>query len=281
MDRCYFTGISIEQEPLFDVIYEGNIVKACKAAVDDLGLMILKRPKVFDVEDINKRQSVYERLSRMSGMDKEFLKQKRPDNEEVRKELLNRQKGVTLRDIVEKKYKEEHKDVVIEKREDLVENFHWIIMRARRMKKVTQEQMAKEIGVGLNELRDAEKGIMRKDDSFVYKLEKYLGIQLFKDVKPKKEQPEVINRSYDINPGSKDLTISQLKELSEQYKDKRMKASYEGNPYEIEEDIEEEVVLNEEKMAANEQIGNFGKSKSDISDKELRELIFKRKGENK
>ena len=48
---------------------------------------------------------------------------------------------------MDKNYKEKvGEDLSKKPRADLVDNFHWIIMRARRMKKLTQAQFAKEIG---------------------------------------------------------------------------------------------------------------------------------------
>ncbi len=280
MDKCFFTGISSEEEPLYDVIYDGNVVKASKAAVEDMGLMVLRKPKEFNLEEVNKRQSVYDRLSRMSGVDqKSFLKQKRPDNEEVRKDISARQKNVTLRDIVERKYKEDKKNEIIEPRKDLVDNFHWIIMRVRRIKKVTQEQMAKEMNVTVDSIKNAEKGIIGKDDRFVNMLERYLNVKLFNDERSyiKMPVPEPVRDAPRASPSAepnKELTIAQLKEMSEKYKETKINEPY-GNPYEVEEEMNEEVEY--EREQADKQISDFGKDKKELSRDGMRDLIFRKK----
>ncbi|MEK6895129.1 MAG: hypothetical protein AABX48_01275 [Nanoarchaeota archaeon] len=254
MDYCYFTGVSEEKEPLFDVIYQDKIVKASESAVHELGLVVLRKPRTIKPGELDKKQSVYERLSRMSGVDRNFMKQNRADNVQVRKEITERQKEVSLRDIVEKKYKEEHPSAQVnEKRDDLVDNFHWIIMRARRIKKVTQEQMAKDLNVHLDLVKNAEKGFMGSDSGFIYKLESYLNIKLFKEVQPHKTEAERIIMQ---RPVQKEVTISSLKSMSEKYKEDKIKEGYEGNPFEIEEDLSADEDVNFE--GEKEDTRNFG-----------------------
>ncbi len=75
-------------------------------------------------------------------------------------------------------------------RPDLVDNFHWVIMRFRRQKKLTQEQFAKEISEPLADIIKAEQGILpEKDYILVRKIENFLGIRLIKDATLKIENP--------------------------------------------------------------------------------------------
>ena len=64
-------------------------------------------------------------------------------------------------------------------RKDLIPNFHWVIMRARRAKKLTQKQLAENLGEPESLIISAESGvILNNADSLVRKLENYLGIKI-------------------------------------------------------------------------------------------------------
>jgi len=66
--------------------------------------------------------------------------------------------------------------------EDLVPNFQWEIMKARRAKNITRKKLAGAIGVNENSLKLIENGSLPADDFvLINKLQDYLGINLRKD----------------------------------------------------------------------------------------------------
>ena len=66
-------------------------------------------------------------------------------------------------------------------RPDLVDNFHWLIMIERRKRKLTQEQLAKEIGESETVIKMAEQGFLPEDDyKIITKLESFLGVKIRK-----------------------------------------------------------------------------------------------------
>jgi len=66
--------------------------------------------------------------------------------------------------------------------EDLVPNFQWEIMKARRTKNITRKKLAEAIGVNENSLKLIENGSLPADDFvLINKLQNYLGINLRKN----------------------------------------------------------------------------------------------------
>ena len=152
-----------------------------------------------------------------------------------KKSIEMQKDDATLRKIVDKNFKKNF-STQRKPRPDLIDNFHWVITRFRRMKKVTQEQLARDISEPVAAVQMAEQGILpEKDYILVKKLENYLGIVLIKEEKAK-EQGE--NKTTEIKTltfephNSKNLTIADLRRLKEQRK-------YTGNFSEFEVDFEE------------------------------------------
>ena len=175
---------------------------------------------------------------------------------------------ITLRDIVDRNYKEK---VNQEKkpRPDLIENFHWAIMRARRARKLMQNQLAEAIGESVAAVRMAEQGVLPEDDyKLLNKLERYLDVALIKrevrrelDSKPKSLDFDKIT--------SKELTIADLREM------KRQKGEINEDlllPREEVEDFE-----NEEKINEFSQEQKKNRENDDISQDEINRIIFGKK----
>jgi len=210
IDECFNCGISEERVKLFDAISGKGIVKICKECASKENIPIIKKPSEIlthpvSYNDLKKKgKTVYERLSHMSGFDS---KNKKSEEE---KELLKKQE-TTLRDIVDKNFYNELPKKT--KSEFLVDNFHWIIMRARRSKHITQEQLAKAIAEPEAAIKMIEKGTFPENNyKIVDKLENYLRIKLIKKefAEKNKEKPKEI--SFDAMT-TKNLTISDLQEM--------------------------------------------------------------------
>jgi ribosome-binding protein aMBF1 (putative translation factor) len=292
MDYCYRCGVDESEIKMFDVISKEGIVKICVNCAEEIDLPVVRRQKDIELKPDEPKGSVYDRLSRMSGVGSDFMKQKRVDNEEARKELMKRQKDISLRELVERKYKQDHeKDIVRSQRDDLIDNFHWVLMRARRSEKLTQDQLAVKIGESSELIKLAENGIVSDSDyRLLNKLETFFGIVLIK----KKESKEGIDLKtkpdFDMNvTDSKEIKIRDLKEMKEKREsimrdifrkrndDKRKEmvkdASDEigsfgkSGDYEIIDDkiINEEIDLNNQKSLKN------------LSEDEISDLIFGRK----
>lgn len=236
--ECSKCGVSDEKEQLFDVISAEGIVKLCNRCSFEEQLPIINKssnkssssryndfkanqkpsPNLGLVQE-ERGQTVYARLSHMAGINPEEHKQRIYS----KKDLLNKQ-DVNLKKIVDENFKTDFSKTP-KKTFGLIDHFHWIIMRVRRLKHLTQKQLAEAISEPEVMIKMAEQGrISEGNFSFINKLENYLGINIV-------EKPEVINenRWKEIQQSSekklgfdpavaKNLTISDLQEMKKESK---------------------------------------------------------------
>jgi ribosome-binding protein aMBF1 (putative translation factor) len=211
--ECFRCGISGDKALLFDAISGKGIVRICKKCSFEEDLPLIRKPTEFQLKESERKQTIHEMLSTTSGVKK---------REEKKEEL--KETETTLKDIIDKKYQE---NLPIEKtsRDDLVDNFHWIIMRARRMKKLTQQQLAIEISEPEAAVKSAEEGILPEDSyKLILKLENFLGVKLFKKTPETKQETQ----DWVPKPGEplfdkdtvKMLTIDDLKKMKEERESK-------------------------------------------------------------
>jgi len=194
---------------LFDVISGEGIVKVCKRCLAEENVPIIRKPTQQQIDSINKDETLYNRLSQTAGLDAEEHK-KNIFGSEQKKELIKQE--ATLRDLVDKRFDKFVKEKV-EKRDDLIDNFHWIIMRARRNKKMTIPHLAQEIGETEKVIKLAEQGILPKGDyKIVRKLERILGINILKPEISERLEMQRKQLGFDETT-TKELTISDLQEM--------------------------------------------------------------------
>jgi ribosome-binding protein aMBF1 (putative translation factor) len=223
-----------ERHKLFDVVDAEGIVSVCEDCLGD-DVPVVKKIYEVDFDDANNRKSVYERLGNFAGINLE--KHKKFEERISEKE----DKDVELKEIVKSRFNSELEDVS-RKEENLLRNFHWAVMRARRLKKMTIWEVAREIKEPEEALRLVEQGRVPENNlNLIKKLEDYFGIYLLKEDARKKVDTSEIK----FDPVStKILTIDDLR---------RMKK-------EKEEEVFKEV-----------------DDKEDLSDKDIHDLIFGKK----
>lgn len=213
INECANCGAYGEKLRLFDAISGKGIIKICKDCAEKGDFPLLKKLEEPPLRQglkptlTEKSKSVYERLSRISGYS---LKERKTQQE---KELLQKQE-TTLKDIVNRNFKIQTPKK--EQRTDLVHNFHWVIMRARRSKHITQEQLAKDIAEPFSAIRAIERGeLPENSDALLRKLENYLRIRLVK-----RELIEEKPKELEFDPvTTQNLTIADLKEMKEESQD--------------------------------------------------------------
>jgi len=247
MEECFNCAISSEKVRLFDAISKKGIVKICKNCSLELNLPLIKRPTTFQLKESEVEQergkTVYETLSSIAGLDalehQEKVERLAKQRNSLKKEEFD------LRNLVDKNFKKRFKPD-LKPRPDLIDNFHWVIMRARRSKKLTQSKLAQELGESLSAIQMAEQGILPENDyRLINKLEAFLAINLVK----KEFVNEIVKkqpiRILEFDPiMTKNLTIEDLRKMKEQKKEKVKKEinnSKEINEEELE--VEEEEKL--------------------------------------
>ena len=196
MAECYRCGVSDERERLFDAISNEGFVKICKNCSNDEELPLVQP---VDLNKPEKIKTVYERLSAMANLDPE--KHKRVLIERAKEDSLNkykqdrerRRQDGNLKGVIESNFQKNKP----QPRTDLIPNFHWVLMRTRRSKKLTQKQLAENIGEPESSIVSAESGvILNNADSLVRKLENYLGVKI-----RKVESPYASEQSRLVKPG--------------------------------------------------------------------------------
>jgi ribosome-binding protein aMBF1 (putative translation factor) len=156
---------------------------------------------------------LYNRLAESRGLDAEEHK-KNVFGSEQKKEL--KQQEVTLRDLVDKKFDRFVKEKKVAKRDDLIDNFHWILMRARRNKKLTVSQLAKEIGESERFVKMAEQGVLPEGDyRSIHRLETVLSINILRPEVAKQLEQQRKQLGFD-EMTARTLTISDLQDMKKE-----------------------------------------------------------------
>jgi len=205
IEECFNCGISEEEVKLFSAIGKEGIIKICEDCAERESIPIIKKSEINkDTQfNINKKESVYERLSRLSGFKP---KEQKPERE---KERL-KQQNTSLKELIDKNY---YKNISKEPKPDfLIDNFHWKIMRVRRLKHLTQGELAKEINEPEAAIKTIEKGLLpRGCDSLINKIEKYLDIVITREEFRQKEN-NTAKISFDPIE-TKEITIGELRSI--------------------------------------------------------------------
>jgi len=171
--ECSICGISDKMRTVSDALSPKGIIQVCDRCASEEGLISLKKPRVIGLEE-EKHETMYERMSRIAGVKIKNVREKTV----TLADLQNK----SLREIVDKNYEKKMKQeiIVMKPRPDLVDNFHWIIMRVRRVKGLTQGQLAERISEPEAAIKMAEQGVVPEGYGLIDKLERFLGVRLIK-----------------------------------------------------------------------------------------------------
>lgn len=206
--ECIRCGVHGEIVPLHDVITGEGIVKLCKRCISEENAPVVNKPTEKEIQCISKSESLYNRLSRVAGINPSEHKRNVQDFKV--KDLVKKEE-VSLRDLIDKKFDRFIKKDV-KKREDLVDNFHWIIMRARRSKKKSVTQLAKDIEEPERVIKMAEQGTLPEGYILIRKLEDALGIRILKPEVAEELERQKKQLGFDKH-STENITISDLHEM--------------------------------------------------------------------
>jgi len=238
MEECFVCGISGDKARLFDAISSEGIKKICEKCSKDEDVLVIRRPTTFQLKEAERPNPVYSRLSKGKLNSVSSL------NIDKKKE------EISLRQIVDRNYQSKISETK-KPHPDLVDNFHWVIMMSRRAKKITHEQLAREIQESVAAIKMAEQGILPEDDhKLINKLENSLGIKLVKKDLSKPVETKQPSRILEFDKEVMDnLTISDLKELKKR-REGDVSADFEDEDLEgeeIEEEYNEDLAIEPEK----------------------------------
>lgn len=185
---CFKCGADENRAVLYDFISNKGISRVCrKCMVDEPHLRMIKKPKDSKFRKVNPNPTVYERLSIAAGINP--YKEPR----EKSKELTEEEKKIL--EIAEQNFQKEIEEKPMSS-ENLLDNFHWGVMRARRLKKMTQHELAQELKVPVMAVKMLEQGQIKEDDfNFIRKVEDYLNINIIDRTKMDVPSPKVVQTS--------------------------------------------------------------------------------------
>lgn len=209
MGECYFC--KKENDKLEKAIYfKEGIVDICESCAKKEGLPLIKKPTTHQLKKAEEKTY----RQRLRDFEREGHKALRT-NPEINK------KEIELKDLIDQNFKRR----VIPKEShpitaDLIDNFHWVIMRERRKRKISQKKLGREIGESEIAIKMAEQGSLPEDAfKLIKKLEVYFNIKLIKNQKDFSLKEIAIKKPEDylFDKGlNKELTIEDLRRLDEE-----------------------------------------------------------------
>jgi len=210
---CFKCGISKDRALLYDFISDKGISQVCrKCKIDEPHLRMIKKPNDSKFREVNPNPTVYERLSIAAGINPYKKK------EEKSKELTEQEKKIL--ELAEQNFQKEIEAKPMPS-ENLIQNFHWVVMRARRMEKLTQQELAEKLKVPGMAIKMLEQGRVKESDfQFIRKVESYLNISILDKDKIKIPTSEVVDsnfggekkEAFNINVPKNGLDITNIKE---------------------------------------------------------------------
>jgi len=207
--RCSRTG---EQVKLVDAIYGREVEKICEECAMGENVPLIRRPSSEQLKESEKPYSIKQRLNKMAGID-------------LRKdEKKDFARGISLdklrpakdyKSILDRRYE------ATKKRNqplNLISNFNWHILMARKDKKITRKQLADVIGESESTIRLVEENYLPDDAARVInKIEQYFGMNLRIGGKlqhSNQQNPAVVLK---FDPEiAKNITIDDLKRMKEE-----------------------------------------------------------------
>jgi|TARA_Y100000310_G_scaffold107162_2_gene105604 ribosome-binding protein aMBF1 (putative translation factor) len=193
MEECFKCYVPETKALLFDAVSLDGVVKICGKCSAKENIPTIKNNLSQNFEE---KQTVRERLSKISGV-----------NVDEKISFKVKEKS-ELKDLVDKNYNFKEN---LELKEELIHNFHWIVLRGRRMKHLTQSQLAQEIREPEILINKIEKGFAPESVGVILKLEKFLGIK----IRESSEVPDFQEKSgdkFDVK-NFEDLTIADLYDM--------------------------------------------------------------------
>ena len=164
VERCARCNVNGDEVRLFDAVYEGRIGSLCERCSIIENIPIIKKPAASQLRDSEKGIGVYSRMKRLAGI-KDSKKEETFFREDRLKEL------------------NEHPNLEIPEKNNLnlINHFHWEIMKNRRRKGLSQKQLAEHLGESEIVIQMLEKAkLPERAEQLIKKIEQFLQIKLTK-----------------------------------------------------------------------------------------------------
>jgi len=158
-EKCAVCGVVSGASEIVDAIDGHEIIKACTRCAEKSKFPIIRKPTQEQINRANRFYGVRDRLM----VDRPELKVRKetPEDKDLKRVIAENAKMQTY--------------------DELIDNFHWHIQQGRRMKKISQKQLAEMIAEPEVVVSMAEQGKLPEDYSRVIsKFEQFLKVKLKK-----------------------------------------------------------------------------------------------------
>jgi len=164
VERCVRCEVDGRDVRLFDAIYDGRMASICERCSVIENIPVIKKPSSSQLAESEKGVGVQQRMKRMAG-------------------VIDSKKNETF--FIEDKINELNSNPELELPErdklNLIEHFHWHIMKHRRKKGLTPEKLAETLGESEVAVQMIEKGKLPENaEVLIRKLEQFFQIRLKK-----------------------------------------------------------------------------------------------------
>ena len=164
MENCVRCDVSGEDVRLFDAIYSGRMEKICERCSIIENIPLVKRPDVSKLKESERGVGVYDRMKRLSG-----IKEQKKEESFFIEDKLKQLDAMPELELPEKS------------KLNLIDHFHWEIMRNRRRKGFSHEKLAENLGESSIAIAMLEKGkIPENAENLIRKLEQFFQVRLRK-----------------------------------------------------------------------------------------------------
>ncbi|MEK6872618.1 MAG: helix-turn-helix domain-containing protein [Nanoarchaeota archaeon] len=200
IEICERCGVSENEVRILDAIPDGRIAKFCERCAIIENITIIKKPKANQLKE-SEVEGIYERMQRLSGVTS--LKKLEKRDLVLRQDRLKELEINPLLELPEKKNL------------NLIEYFHWEIMKNRRRKGFTQQQLARAIGESETAVQMIENGKLPANaEPLINKLEQFLRVRLRKapyyETRERPKEPillDVKGNRIDIIPEEEEMVF--------------------------------------------------------------------------
>jgi len=179
LKKCLKCERTEKEVKLIDAIHENEITKICEECAITEDIPIIRKPSSFQLKTSKKPPTVYERLSKISGISNVTAKQKQESKVQEIMKKITTSNSPDLNQLSIKQRQELAKKA--NQPLNLIDNFHWHIQMTRRKKKITQSQLAQILAEPEEAIKMIESGKLPDDaNKIIRKIEQYFKINLEK-----------------------------------------------------------------------------------------------------
>lgn len=249
MVTCNVCGVHGNEVRIFDAIYQGRMANLCERCSIIENIPLIKKPNASQLKE-SETLSVSDRMRQISGI-KEPEKQETFFQEDKLKELDNNP---------ELEFPEK-------KSLNLIEHFHWEIMKNRRRKGLSHQQLAESLGESELVIQMIEKSELPENaETLINKLEQFFQIKLRKipeHITIQEQEPILLDEE------GQEIEIIPEEEMvfKEKTEDEESKESEQLQPLEDIDDIDLKKI-DKEKVTIGD-LKNLHKKRSDVTKQEM------------